>query len=364
MNDVSSYLSHLLQVAISRRVSDIHLEPLEDSIQVRYRIDGLLVPFDKQEEACGPPLISRIKLLSGLDIGERRIPQDGGFTFPNNQTNVDIRVSTLPTIYGEKIVMRLLTRDPPYQNLTSLGLDDRQCHDLRKMLHTSQGMLLVTGPTGSGKTTTLYTLLGEIRRDERNVIALEDPVEYHVSGINQVQVNARSGLTFTAGLRATLRQDPDVIFVGEIRDKETAEIAIRAALSGHLVLSTLHTPDAASTMTRLIDMGIEPYLVTAALSGIVAQRLIRRLCECQSVKEEKCPKCHSTGYFGRQAIFEVLPVHEDLHRFIVGRASPSEIRTYLRTKGFHSLNTKLREIVNQGLTTITEFQRMFIADVE
>ncbi|MEW9672810.1 GspE/PulE family protein [Ammoniphilus sp. 3BR4] len=364
MNDVSSYLSYLLEVAINRRASDIHLEPLSDRIQVRMRIDGLMIRFDQKEETWGPPLISKLKLMSHLDIGERRIPQDGGFSFRLHDQDFDLRVSTLPTIHGEKIVLRILTRKLPFQNLSSLGLDERQCRAIRKMIYSSQGLLLATGPTGSGKTTTLYTLLQEIHHHDRNIIALEDPVEYQVAGINQVQVNTKAGLTFSSGLRASLRQDPDVILVGEIRDKETAEIAVRAALTGHLVLSTLHTNDAASAITRLLDMGIEPYLLTSAIRGIIAQRLIRQVCTCTIGQTEPCAHCHGTRYFGRQAIYEVLTMQDELNPLIMKRASAAEIRHFLRTRGFCNLNMKLREMVRQGVTTISEYQRVLIADVE
>jgi type II secretory ATPase GspE/PulE/Tfp pilus assembly ATPase PilB-like protein len=364
MNDVSSYLSYLLNEAYVRRASDIHLEPTDEGLHIRMRIDGRLISFDKREEAWGPPLISRIKLLAGLDIGERRLPQDGSFSYQVREFLIDVRISTLPLIYGEKIVMRLLSRQLPYTDLSSLGLDSSQSQEIHKMINASHGMILATGPTGSGKTTTLYTLLQEIRRQDRNIIALEDPVEYHVSGVNQVQVNVKAGLTFSAGLRASLRQDPDVIFVGEIRDQETAEIAIRAALSGHMVLSTLHTKDAVSAITRLLDMGVEPYLITSAVTGVIAQRLIRKICPCGTNSDKPCQQCLNTGYFGRQAVFEVLAIREDLHPYILHHAAPAEIRHYLRNKGFRSLNVNLKEKVKQGITTITEFQRVLIADAE
>jgi len=362
MNDVSSYLSYVLEEAVNQRASDIHLEPIPDGLQIRLRIDGLLIHFDQKEEAWGLPMISKLKLLAGLDIGERRLPQDGGFVYATETQETDIRLSTLPTIHGEKLVLRLLSKRFPYQSLPLLGLDDVQCHEIRKLIHQSQGMILVTGPTGSGKTTTLYAMLQEIRRHERNVIALEDPVEYHVQGVNQVQVNTRAGLTFSTGLRASLRQDPDVILVGEIRDQETAEIAFRAALTGHLVLSTLHAKDSASAITRLLDMGVEPYLITSALTGLIAQRLIRKLCTC--AMPGNCTRCKNTGYFGRQAVFEVLRILDDLHPYIIQKTAASQIRAYLRSKGFCTLNMKLKEKVRQGITTISEFQRVLVADVE
>ncbi|HJV46970.1 MAG TPA: GspE/PulE family protein [Bacillota bacterium] len=364
MNDVSSYLQFLMEEAIRRRVSDIHIEPTEQEIQIRFRIDGLLSLYDRREESWGLPVISKLKLLGGLDIGERRLPQDGSFIFSHVTGNLDVRLATLPTIYGEKVVLRLLTRQLHYPDLHSLGLDDQQIIELRKLIHSPQGMIIATGPTGSGKTTTLYALLQEIQRHERNIIALEDPVEYHVAGVNQVQVNPRAGLTFTSGLRALLRQDPDVILVGEIRDKETAEIAIRAALTGHLVLSSLHCKDAISAIIRLIDMGIEPYLITSALSGIVAQRLIRKRCTCQQEGQDHCTACNNTGYYGREAVFEVLPILEDLHPFINHRAAPAELRRYLRNRGFRTLNMTLKEKVGQGILTLSEFQRVLVADGE
>ncbi|RKD25522.1 hypothetical protein BEP19_00830 [Ammoniphilus oxalaticus] len=363
MQDVSSYLSHLIDAAIGRRASDIHLEPLADRIQIRMRIDGELLMFEEKSEAWGPPLISKLKLLANLDIGERRIPQDGGFSHQADSEALDIRVSTLPTIHGEKLVLRLLKKHLPFQQLSSLGFDPEQIKTIRNLIFESTaGLLLATGPTGSGKTTTIHTLIQEIRRQyERNIIALEDPVEYQVSGVNQVQVNPKAGLTFTTGLRAILRQDPDVIYVGEIRDRETVEIAIRAALTGRLVLSSLHTPDAAGTITRLVEMGIEPYLITSALRGVIAQRLIRRVCSCA---QRPCPYCQDSGYFGREAIFEVLPMDDELRQMIMNRSTVSEIRNHLRDSGFHSLNMNLREKVRTGITTLQEYQRAWLTDVE
>ncbi|WP_134698566.1 GspE/PulE family protein [Ammoniphilus sp. YIM 78166] len=364
MSDVSSYLSFLLEEAVRRRASDVHIEPLPDRIGIRLRIDGFLVPFEQKEECWGPPLVSKLKLLAGLDIGERRLPQDGGFMYRGEQTEMDIRVSTLPLIYGEKIVLRILNRQLTFDSLPSLGLDPQQTNIVRKMLQASGGLLLATGPTGSGKTTTLYTLLQEISSQEQNIIALEDPVEYHVPGINQVQVNPKSGLTFSTGLRASLRQDPDVILVGEIRDRETAEIAIKAALTGHLVLSSLHCNDCASAITRLLDMGVEPYLITSSLVGVIAQRLVRQVCPCSRETQSYCSSCHGMGYFGRQAVYEVLTVQDELYPLVMKRASSLEIREFLRSKGFSNLNDKLKEKVRQGITTISEYRRAWIADVE
>lgn len=362
MNDVSSYLWFLVSEAVNRRASDIHIEPLADGIQIRIRRDGSLVPMDVKSESWGPPLVSKLKLLAGLDIGERRLPQDGGFSYQMGNEDLDIRVSTLPTIHGEKLVLRLLKRNLPFHQLSSLGLDPQQCQEIRSFIQSNEGLILATGPTGSGKTTTIHTLIQEIFQSQgQNIIALEDPVEYQVKGVNQVQVNPKAGLTFATGLRAILRQDPDVIYVGEIRDRETVEIAIRAALTGHLVLSTLHTPDTAGTITRLLEMGVEPYLLTSGLKGIISQRLVKRLCYC---KESPCPLCHDTKFCGRQAIFEVLPIRDELHRFILNRSTVSEIRTYLKTQGFHSLNMKLREKVREGVTTLNEYQRAWVADAE
>lgn len=364
MSDVSSYVSFLLEEAVRRRASDVHVEPLPDRIQIRLRIDGFLVPFEQKEEYWGPPLISKFKLLAGLDIGERRLPQDGGFVYQGHQMEIDIRVSTLPLIYGEKIVLRILNRQLSFNSLLSLGLDPQQASAIRKMLHASGGLLLTAGPTGSGKTTTLYTLLQEISTQEQNIIALEDPVEYHVPGINQVQVNTKSGLTFSSGLRASLRQDPDVILVGEIRDRETAEIAIKAALTGNLVLSSLHSNDCASAITRLLDMGVEPYLITSSLVGVIAQRLVRQVCACSGTPQAPCSSCLGMGYFGRQAVYEVLMFQDELHPLVMKRASALEIREFLRSKGFPNLNEKLKEKVRQGITTISEYRRAWLADVD
>lgn len=362
MSDVSSYLSFLLELAINRRASDIHIEPLPHQTRVRMRIDGELMFIDQKSEAWGPPLTSKLKLLANLDIGERRIPQDGVFSYQGDGEDLDIRVSTLPTIHGEKLALRLLKKNFPFQSVSSLGFDPAQLNIIQKMIRSTEGLLLATGPTGSGKTTTIHTFIQEmLKRADRNIIALEDPVEYQISGVNQAQVNLKAGLTFSTGLRAILRQDPDVIFVGEIRDRETVEIAMRAALTGRFVLSTLHTPDAAGTIARLLDMGIEPYLLASALKGVIAQRLVRRVCHCD---EAPCGRCHGSGYYGRQAIFEVLPIRDELRPLILNRATVRDIRLFLKRTGFRSINMKLREKAREGVTSLHEYQRVLISDAD
>ncbi|MFT9849366.1 GspE/PulE family protein [Aneurinibacillus sp. REN35] len=358
MNDVPEYVTMLIQKGIQCGASDIHLEPTADRVVIRFRLDGYLQEVEEKEESFGPPIVSRIKLMSGMDIGERRLPQDGGFAFQTKtdgkESPIDVRVATLPTIYGEKVVLRLLPHETKYQSLSSLGMNGENVFRIRTMLSKAQGMILIAGPTGSGKTTTMYTMLHELQRHGRNIVSLEQPVEYRIPGINQVQIHPRAGLSFHEGLRAVLRQDPDVILVGEIRDKLTAEVAVRAALTGHLLISTIHTLDAVSTILRLLDMEIEPYLVSSALTGIVAQRLIRERCPQCYEQSPACTSCHGTGFRGRVGIYEVLHVEEDLHPYILNRCSASVIRQYLHKNGFSFLSALLEQKIAEGVAEPSE----------
>ena len=349
MLDVSQYVMAVIRDGIARGASDIHIEPGTNELVIRFRLDGYLQEVERKEEAWGPPVISRLKLMGGMDIGERRLPQDGGFSLESEAGGqadmIDVRVATLPTIHGEKAVLRLLPHEPRYRSLTSLGMSAANAACVRTMLSGTQGMILVAGPTGSGKTTTMYTMLQELTREGRNIVSLEQPVEYRIPGINQVQIHPRSGLSFHEGLRAVLRQDPDVILVGEIRDKLTAEVAVRAALTGHLLISTIHTKDAVGTIIRLLDMGIEPYLLTSALAGVIAQRLVRRPCPHCYGQLPDCVSCHGSGLHGRTGIYEVLAVADDFHPYILHRCSAEEMYRYLRANGFVPLTVSLEQKV-------------------
>ncbi|WP_051331216.1 GspE/PulE family protein [Aneurinibacillus terranovensis] len=361
MTDISEYVHDLIEKGIQAGASDIHIDPISDGVLVRFRMDGFLKEIEWKEEMWGPPVVSRIKLMSGMDIGDRRMPQDGGFSFElqrdGEKETIDIRVATLPTIYGEKIVLRLLPHNTCYHSLSSLGMKPEHVQAVREMLVQSQGMILIAGPTGSGKTTTMYAMLHELQREGRNVVSLEQPVEYRIAGVNQVQIHPRSGLSFHEGLRAVLRQDPDVILVGEIRDKQTAEVAIRAALTGHLIITTVHTFDSVSTIIRLLDMGIEPYLVSSAITGIIAQRLIRKVCIHCFGKDASCSRCKGAGFFGRTGIYEVLAVDESLHPYILNCSSAEVMRKYMVSNGFVTLSSILEEKVAQGVAEPTECQR-------
>jgi type II secretory ATPase GspE/PulE/Tfp pilus assembly ATPase PilB-like protein len=361
MTDVSSYVQELIERGLQLGASDIHIEPILEGVQIRFRMNGILQEMESKEEVWGPPLVSRLKLLSGMDIGERRLPQDGGFSFFTEldaaREAIDIRTATLPTIYGEKIVMRLLPHHTRFQSLGSLGMEPFHIRDVKELLLQSKGMILIAGPTGCGKTTTMYAMLHELQREGRNVVSLEQPVEYRIPGVNQVQIHPRSGLSFHEGLRAVLRQDPDVILVGEIRDKQTAEVAVRAALTGHLIISTIHTQDSLSTIIRLLDMGIEPYLVSSAITGVIAQRLIRRVCPACYKRSAGCKECGGTGFAGRTGIYEVLKIEEDLHPYILNRSPADEMRNYVMSNGFSPLTSLLEEKIIQGVAEPYEFQQ-------
>lgn len=357
----------ILSKAIKLQASDIHLEPGPKDCGVRYRIDGLLKDEMHLPKWVQNPLISRIKILAKLDIAERRLPQDGAVRVVVEGHEVDLRVSVLPTLYGEKVVLRILDQARILIQLDQIGFDEKSLQLIRQMSKKKKGMILVTGPTGSGKTTTLYAVINELKSETKNLTTVEDPVEYTIEGVNQVQINSEIGLTFAAALRSILRQDPNIILIGEIRDLETAEIAFRAAMTGHLVLSTLHTNDAVSTITRLIDIGIPRYLVSSAVVGIVAQRLVRKLClQCRVeapeggafFQEKGCAACHYTGFSGRRGIFELFTLSTKLRELIASGATEQEIRAVTAAFGMRTLQEDGLQKVAQGITTTEEVIRV------
>lgn len=373
----------ILDQAIREGASDVHIEPHRNGLHVRYRIDGVLHDLMSPPKNLKAALVSRIKIVANLDIAERRKPQDGRIHLKVDGRDIDLRVSTLPTMFGEKVVMRILDQSNALISLNRLGMASHTQAQWEELASKPYGMILVTGPTGSGKTTTLYATLSKINSLDKNIITVEDPVEYQLPRINQVQVNPKAGLTFATGLRSILRQDPDVIMVGEIRDRETAEIAVQAALTGHLVLSTLHTNDAPSAFTRLIDMGIEPFLITSSVIGVLAQRLARTICsKCKEAyrppreavrrlseelaDEEElvlyrgagCDACRQTGYKGRTGVYELLVVTDRIRELVVRRASASEIREAARSEGFRTMRDDGIRKVLEGVTTIEEILRV------
>ena len=378
----------ILSDAIKKGASDIHVEPYEKSFRVRYRIDGLLHRVMDPPRKLQNAIISRLKIMADLDIAERRLPQDGRIKLKTAKgKEMDFRVSTLPTIYGEKVVLRLLDKDSLQLDMTKLGFEDTPLSQFKEAIHKPFGMVLVTGPTGSGKTTTLYSALTELNTLTENISTAEDPVEYTLKGVNQVQMHDAIGLNFAASLRSFLRQDPDIIMVGEIRDFETAEIAVKAALTGHMVLSTLHTNDAPSSINRLLNMGIEPFLVTASVQLIAAQRLVRKICmNCREeievstqvlkdiqvpeemVKDVKvykgagCMKCSKTGYRGRIAVYEVMPLFEEIKEFVLNGASTSEIKREAIRLGMKSMRQAAISKLQDGTTTIDEVVRVTSPD--
>ncbi|MET0495472.1 MAG: GspE/PulE family protein [Actinoplanes sp.] len=380
------YVNNLIEQAIQNRASDLHLEPTEDEMRVRYRIDGVLHELDTVPRGVMAALTSRLKIMSGVDITERRIPQNGRITVLIRDRQVDLRTATLPTVWGEKIVLRVLDTGGIDLDLQKLGFTDYNLKRYAESFSKPHGMLLVTGPTGSGKSTTLYATLGRISKPEINVITVEDPVEYRLRGVNQVQVNAKAGLTFAAVLPAILRSDPDVVLIGEIRDGVTAQIATEASLTGHLVLSTLHTNDAPGAVTRLTEMGIEPFLVGSSLDCVLAQRLSRRLCdwckEAYAPAEEElvgarwpahelavpealyrpigCRNCANTGYRGRIALHEVMPITPEIETLTIRRASSNEIREVALDQGMYELRSDGLAKAAGGLTSLTEVSRVAI----
>ncbi len=364
----------IIRQAINERASDIHIEPFKNKISLRYRIDGKLYEIPSPAKHLHMPIISRVKILAKLDIAEKRLPQDGAFMVKIGERPIDIRVSSIPTIYGEKIVMRLLDRSEVVLDLNRLGFDPKELEPMRKVINAPYGLVFLTGPTGSGKTTTLYAILSEIKSPTKNIITIEDPVEYKLEGINQVQIKPEIGLTFAVALRSFLRQDPDIMLVGEVRDLETAQICIRSALTGHLILSTLHTNDAPTAVNRLMDIGIEPYMLAPSLLAVVAQRLVRRLCpDCKEAYEptkdqlksinlkaeliyraKGCAKCNNTGYRGRACIAEVMVANEAIRDLINQKASFQKIREAAKANGMLSLYEAGIKKVEDGITSLED----------
>ena len=376
---VVKLVNSIIEFAIRANSSDIHIEPMEDRVRVRIRIDGVLQEIMSNPVAARDAIITRIKILSGMNIAEKRIPQDGRVQTTINGNPVDMRVSILPTVHGEKTVIRILAKNDANLNRKYLGISEHNNEMIDKIVKVPQGVCLISGPIGSGKTTTLYTLLSEKNTPETNIVTVEDPVEIQIPGINQVQVNAKAGMTFASGLRSILRQDPDIILVGEIRDGETAEIAMRAAITGHLVFSTIHTNDAVSSINRLIDMGIEPFMVSTALIGVVAQRLVRRICtncreeytpgpdEVELLKLKPgqklyrgagCSECGEKGYKGRIAIHEVVIMTKAMRALLERRASEDEMRALAISEGTLMLADSAAALVLEGITTVAEMSKV------
>ena len=372
-------VNSLILDAYQQNASDIHIEPEESMTRIRFRVDGDLQIYNEISSDIHQHMITRIKIISGMNIAEKRVPQDGSFQFKSEFLTVDIRVSSLPTPFGEKIVMRLLGADRNISyELASLGLTKQTQEIIHKVLHLPHGILLVSGPTGSGKTTTLYSMLAQLADVKRAVITIEDPIERKFKGITQVQVNPRSGLTFASGLRSILRQDPDVIMIGEIRDGETAEIAIRAAITGHFVLSTIHTNDALSTVERLVDMGVEPYLVASSVKCVISQRLVKKICPfCKEEvdvdladnlllhtnlkkahKGKGCSHCNNTGYTGRTAVFEIVMIDSKMQELIAGKAGIEKLKEHAAEMKMHLLRDEVLDLINAGVTTFEEAVRI------
>lgn len=374
-------VKEMIEQAVRQRASDIHIEPLENRIRVRYRIDGALYERARYNNTVLPAIIARIKIIGGMDIAEKRKPQDGRITQVVDRVEYDIRVSTLPTVYGEKVVMRLAAKMALTKEKSQLGLKAHELEQFDYILKNPHGILLVTGPTGSGKSTTLYTALNELNKEDVNIITVEDPVEANIDGINQVQVNTKADLTFASSLRSILRQDPDVIMIGEIRDEETARIAVQASITGHLVVSTLHTNSAANTITRLEDMGIEPYLIADSVIGVIAQRLVRRLCPaCRrpvlATKDEKefmqldpdaevtiyepcgCSKCDNTGYRGRIGVYEIMKMTPKLKTIISKKQGADALKAQAMEDGMRTLRMSASEYVLDGITSYSEMVKV------
>ncbi len=378
---IIKFVNALFYQAVKKRASDIHIESHEDRGVVRFRIDGILLKHSELDKRVVSLVISRIKVISNLDISERRIPQDGRTQVKIAGKTLDVRVSILPTYHGERAVMRILMESEEIPSLEELGFEEELTKKFKELLSHTYGMILVTGPTGSGKSTTLHAFLQNVATEEKNIITIEDPVEYKSENINQIQVNPKVGLTFASGLRSILRQDPDVILVGEIRDKETAQIAVQAALTGHLLLSTLHTNNAASAITRLMDMGIEQFLITSSLLGVLSQRLVRKLCShCKEVDESDlkerfsipkesviykakgCAKCNYTGYIGRSAVGELFLLDEETKNLIKNGANENKLREYMKKRGYKTLPEYLKEKVINQETSLAEAIRVGLAE--
>ena len=386
-NKIVKLLNLVLMQAIKDKASDIHFEPFEDEFKMRYRIDGVLYEMVPPPAHLGSAITSRVKVMANLDIAERRLPQDGRIALTIGDSSVDLRVAVLPTMHGESVVMRLLDRSNVELSLDRVGLDEKDLADVRYLIGRPNGIVIVTGPTGSGKTTTLYAALAELNDSETKILTAEDPVEYDIDGLCQVQVNPEVGLTFPAALRSFLRQDPDVILVGEIRDKPTAEISVQASLTGHLVLSTLHTNDAPSSIVRLIDLGLERFLLAATIEGVVAQRLVRTICpKCreaytpgdeelmelaltqemvqgkQFMRGRGCDNCHGSGYKGRMGIFEIMMLDDESRELILKEASTAALRNHSKAQGMRTLRESGLRGIYDGRTTIDEVVRETIAE--
>ena len=378
----------IIERAVMEHASDIHLEPREEELSVRMRVDGLLRETLTVPRELQAAVIARIKVMSNMDITERRVPQDGRFNVKVRDKDIDLRISTLPTVYGEKIVARLLDKSGTNLNRDSIGLGEEDMKKYEKLIRIKSGVILIVGPTGSGKSTTMYSMIHDLNRRDVNLITLEDPVEYNIDGVNQVQINEKTGMTFAKGLRAILRQDPDIICVGEIRDGETAEIAMRSAITGHVVLSTIHTSDAIGTIERLTDMGVEPYLVASALKGVFSQRLVRKICpacresyhpgedeqdslgleydpERTFYKGKGCPECFDSGYRGRTGVFEIFPLDIRVRRMVAAKMGREAIEEKLTDpeSGFVSLKENALKLVEEGTTTSEEVLRVVYEDL-
>ena len=378
-------VNSIIERAANERASDIHVEPGEGELRIRMRIDGVLHDILTVPRELQAAVLARLKIMSGMDISERRIPQDGRFTVRIQERDIDLRVSSLPTVYGEKIVLRLLEKSGSLLTPEAIGLSGSDLEKYNALMKIRSGVLLIAGPTGSGKSSTMYTMINQLNTREVNLVTLEDPVEFNIEGINQVQINEKTGMTFANGRRAILRQDPDVIAVGEIRDGETAQIAMRAAITGHIVLSTVHTNDALGTIERLQDIGVEPYLIASALKGVVSQRLVRRVCpNCKTAFEPTaeelgdlglpagpkrmfykgagCPDCFGTGYKGRTAVFEILTMGKELRYLVSKGADRSEMEKVLEKEGLVTLYSNALRLVEEGITTGEEVLRIANAD--
>ena len=371
------FVNSVIERAITERASDIHLEPQEGEMVVRMRIDGVLRRIFTVPANLQATVIARLKIMGGMNIAERKIPQDGRAMVTAKDKEIDLRISSIPTIYGEKIVLRLLDKSSGHINRKTIGLEGEDEKKYDRLLKNSSGVILIVGPTGSGKSTTMCAMIQELCSEQTNIMTLEDPVEYNIPGTNQCQINEKTGMTFAAGLRSILRQDPDVISVGEIRDGETASIAVRAAITGHLVISTLHTNDAVSTISRLVDIGVEPYMISSALRGVVSQRLVRKICpHCRKAytpteeekrmvgiaenedvtfyKGEGCQECGRTGYRGRRGVFEILTLDARLRREVANNASSEELTKTALENGFVTMKDNCRRLVLEGVTTVAE----------
>jgi general secretion pathway protein E len=370
-------VNSILYDAVQNRASDIHIQPCDDRLQVRFRIDGILfdqfeIPKTSQEE-----ILSRVKIIGKMNIAEKRLPQDGRATAEIGDRTIDLRIASLPTSHGERIVIRLLDKSAQLYSLDELGMGAQELEQFQRLIHLEHGLILVTGPTGGGKSTTLYASLQEINTKSANVVTLEDPIEYQLEGVSQTQISDKKGMTFASGLRSILRQDPDIIMIGEIRDQATAELAIQSALTGHMVFSTLHTNDAPTAVTRLLDLGIEPFLVASSVLGVLSQRLVRRICnECRieddtgkpdtlgyvgkAFRGAGCPVCRETGYRGRLGIFELMVIDSRLQELIQSRANAAELRTTARENGMKPLSTDGLAKVRDGRTTLAEVARISV----